>query len=867
VKPHNINFRSLKAAVVGSVILVLAMAALLVGLDRRERAQQSWVNHTYEVILLVRNIIGSVSSAEIAVRGYVITGNESNLSRYAQAADQVEDQLASLRSLISDNPRQISAAAAVTNLVLENFSALKGVVDETRAGGRDAGAALVDSDADTSLERKVRAALLDMQDHELLLLSARQGGVTQARNLTNVAIVLLALLATAWVFASLRYSMKSSVQRHVTEKLLVDSERRFRLLADNSTDIIAHRDFDSDGMTYFSPAVRDVLGWSPDDLYGSRWMELIHPDDFEAVMQMRRATAADHPSLNGLFRIRHKNGHYIWIEVHGRYVPATNDMRASVQSTWRDVTARKAAEDDAVKARNDADKANKAKSDFLAMMSHELRTPMAGVLGIADLLLMEEGDFAERKRMTKQLKRSALSLLDILNDILDFSKIEAGKLDITHEPFSLGDVLADLRGLFGPAASAKGIVFEVSTADGLPDGVKGDAKRLRQIMVNLVNNALKFTSQGRVDLHVDFVGVGDGAIELQGYVRDTGIGISKETIAKLFKPFVQADASTSRTFGGTGLGLTIARLLASAMKGRIWVESELGQGATFHFAIPLETAATVLVPAIRHDRRTPDAARKQRPLNILLAEDTDTVRQVVETMLKRMGHSVDAVENGSLAVERARQNNYDIILLDMQMPVMDGLEATKAIRAFQSTSMRTPIIALTADAIYEHREKYIAGGVDAIVTKPINWEILVEKFARFVPDVAVPVMVDRRKSGVEIPAVHPINDALLRELGDAMGPDALGNFFKSFRASVSRYQGEIQTALAADDLKNAKKSAHALKGLSSQMGADRLAATAAYIEVTAGSLDEARRHVADLRAAADQTLSEIAGKYEWASVA
>jgi PAS domain S-box-containing protein len=621
----------------------------------------------------------------------------------------------------------------------------------------------------------------------------------------------------------------------------------------------------TDAVTYFSPAVRDILAREPEELLGQKWFDFVHPEDRDAVAAARRAVIGQPAAIEAVFRMMRGDGRYVWIEVHGRYIPGSVERSASVQSTWRDVTDRKTAEEEAVRLRKEADKANKAKSEFLAMMSHELRTPMAGVLGIADLLLLDDAAIDERRRLTKQLKRSALGLLDILNDILDFSKIEAGKLEIENEPFSLGDVLQDVRGLFGPAASAKGLVFEVTTGDGLPDGVKGDAKRLRQIMINLVNNAVKFTKQGRVDLRVEHKTIDDGHIVLCGSVKDTGIGMSAETAARLFQPFVQADSSTSRNFGGTGLGLTIARLLVSAMKGRIWVESELGRGATFFFVIPLATAADALTSTVRHDRRTPQT-RSLRPLSILVAEDTDTVRQIIVMMLTRMSHVVDAVENGAAAVAKARAGVYDVVLMDMQMPVMDGIEATKAIRSMERAGERTPIIALTADAIHEHRERYFGAGVDAIITKPINWEDLVRKFAELVPDVAVPAIADRRKSDVPAPPVSLVNDTLLAELDAVMGSDGLGAFFKSFTDGLARYQGDIGTALADNDLARAKKAAHALKGLSSQMGADRIAAIAAAIEMKAISLDEAKDRLPALSGTVTETLLALASKYAWADV-
>lgn len=863
--------RSVVLAIGLAVALAIVIGTLLVVLERREREQRAWVEHTNEVIATLQAINLKTTAVESAVRGFRLNGTQENLEPYYAASREIEILLTRLQSLISDNLEQLPTAAEVTRLVREKFALSKAMAEAALRGVNSAanGAGYTLSPG-TVLMQKIQDSLDTMSARELLLLKERQLRADQARQQTQVAIVGILLLVLMLTLVSARMILQRERERVRAQLSIEKSEARYRLLADNSTDIIVHRDFATGAAIYFSPSTIEILGRQPQTLLGYQWLDYVHPDDRALVNETHSAPGSG-KSLEGQFRVLHRDGHYIWVEKHGRFIEGTDVHGASLQSTWRDVTERRKAEEqaiqlkeDAIRAREDADKANKAKSDFLAMMSHELRTPMTGVLGIADLLLMGEPEVSEQRRLTKQLKRSALSLLDILNDILDFSKIEAGKLEIEHSAFSLGDVVTDIRGLFGPVASAKGIVFDVVTVEDLPDALIGDANRLRQVIVNLVNNAVKFTHAGQVELRLSYQDRGPMTVDLHGAVSDTGIGMTESVLEKLFRPFSQADSSTSRKFGGTGLGLTIVRLLISAMRGTLAVESRKDHGSTFSFVLPLERAAASLLTPMRPERRGKEP-RTLRPLRLLLAEDTETVRQVVTVMLTRMGHAVDAVENGNEAVAKVQGNVYDAVLMDMQMPVMDGLEATKLIRHLDGPDFRVPIIALTADAIFEHREKYMNGGVDAIVTKPITWDVLIATLARLVPEVAVPPVVDRRESHTK--GTGPIlNERLIGDLVEAMGAEALAPFMRSFSASIARYRSDLLSACNTDNLKSAKRTAHALKGLASQLGADQLAAAAAFIEIEAASTEAVTTHMPTLTQAINDTMAEFAARYEWAKV-
>ncbi|MBM4440043.1 MAG: GAF domain-containing protein [Candidatus Rokubacteria bacterium] len=362
--------------------------------------------------------------------------------------------------------------------------------------------------------------------------------------------------------------------------------------------------------------------------------------------------------------------------------------------------------------------ASRHKSEFLAHMSHELRTPMNGVIGMAELALGTELTEVQRDYLTT-VKVSAESLLSLINDILDVSKIEAGRLELEAVPFSLRQTVDLVVKSLAHPARQKGLTLAASLAPGVPDGVVGDPGRLRQVLVNLVGNALKFTAQGGITVSVAEERGDAAPAPLHIAVTDTGIGIAPEHQAKVFEAFTQADASTARRFGGTGLGLTISSQLVRMMGGRIWVESEPGRGSTFHFTVRLPRAAAPVASEAVADPSRPAARTTARPRRVLLAEDSVPNQKVARGFLERWGHTVEVAGNGRAALAALERAAFDLVLMDVHMPEMDGFEATAAIRAREGAGARIPIIAMTADAMQGDRERCLAAGMDGYVTKPV----------------------------------------------------------------------------------------------------------------------------------------------------
>ena len=504
-------------------------------------------------------------------------------------------------------------------------------------------------------------------------------------------------------------------EEKLNEERIRQSEEKYRLLSENTTDLICLHNLDGT-YTYVSPSIKDALGYRPEELIGRTPYEFIHPEDVESNIKVVHNKIINNlADVVSSCRMRRKDNTYVWIETIAKVIYNKAKEPVALQTSSRDISAWKNAEEELLKAKNIAEDATKAKSEFLATMSHEIRTPLNAVIGMTDLLL--ETSLNENQHdIAETIKISGENLLYVINDILDYSKIEAGSLEIESESVNLKQLVEEVIEMQVAKAREKDLQLISHIEKGIPEFILSDKIRLRQVLLNLVNNAVKFTYQGSVSINVSEETI-DGKNFIKFSVTDTGIGIPNEKLGRLFNYFTQVDSSTTRKFGGTGLGLAISKKIVMMMHGNIEVQSKEGYGSTFSFYIlskPVKGEKPTVVTENLNTENIPD-------LKILMAEDNLINQKVTMKILEGLNLKIDIAQNGIEAIKMVRENEYDLILMDVQMPEMDGLEATEIIRQTADPVAKKPIIiAMTANAFKEDKDICINAGMDDYLSKPVQ---------------------------------------------------------------------------------------------------------------------------------------------------
>ena len=594
-------------------------------------------------------------------------------------------------------------------------------------------------------------------------------------------------------------------------------------------------------ITYANDRFCDIAGYTREEILGHTHRLIhsnYHPPAFFADLW---STIQSGNVWRGEVKNRKKNGDHYWVSA--TIVPLTDPSGQPSQyiALRTDITKRKQAERELEKAKSIAEAASQAKSEFLANMSHEIRTPMNGIIGMTELALDTDLDPTQRDYLNT-VRNSANALLVILNDILDFSKIEAGKLQIEQIPFNLPATITEALKSIGARAAKKGLKLVPDLGDDLPAQVLGDPGRLRQVLNNLCDNAIKFTREGIITVAASLEGRDERHNRIHLVVSDTGIGIPEEKQGQIFEAFTQADASTIRKFGGTGLGLAISTRLVDLMGGRIWVESTPGQGSRFHFTLnlnslpdtsaprgapraldtgtgaPLAKGADGAAPPAGSDRQV--LQPHERGLRILLVEDHPVNQKLTIHLLQKWGHAVTLAQNGQEAVDLFPTATWDLVFMDMQMPVMGGIDATCLIRQGEPPGQHTPIIAMTANARSEDRARCLAAGMDDHLPKPLDIQTLHRLLAHYCHPAASPVAE---------PAPPASGDPIQAALA-AMDPDMLLALREVIRTQLLGDMAAAYAARGNEDWETLRRAAHNLKNTLGLLGMSDLIEIAKQIE-------------------------------------
>jgi signal transduction histidine kinase/CheY-like chemotaxis protein/HPt (histidine-containing phosphotransfer) domain-containing protein len=634
--------------------------------------------------------------------------------------------------------------------------------------------------------------------------SDRKGAVAIGLGLTILTLVISVVLAHSRRDSVRSQAMLRAAVENISQGLIViDEQRRVPVLNARAVELLE------------MPLHLSTPGFEFDSLL--EWQleagEFDGQDD-AAVRRLVESGGIERGS--NVYRRTRRNG--VVLEIRTKVLDSGLAVR-----TYTDITDQQRAAQVLAEARDSAEAAVRARSELLAVMSHEIRTPLNGVIGVAGLLEVMELEPVQREYV-RLIRQSGDHLLELINDILDYSRLEADRVELEEVPFDPRILMQSVADMFLTQAGSKGLHLSARVDGTVPTMLLGDPGRLRQVLVNLVGNAVKFTDQGWVTLALAHEPEVDGCIRLLFSVTDSGIGIAPDAIDRMFEEFTQMDGSISRRFGGSGLGLAISRRLVEVMGGSIGVDSQLGKGSTFRFDVTLKLGQAV-VPA------TADMELETgTPLRILLAEDNATNRLVAARLLERLGHRADTVSNGQEVIAALERSQYDLILMDVMMPEMDGLTATRRIRATEADGARIPIVALTAGSGTERLAACLDAGMDAVTTKPVTLACLRSAIGE-----------GRRAAASHTMATgSETTTARLRELAEMLGEDAVAEIARTFVEDTNGNLAAIRDAASRDDHRMVGRIAHSIAGAARNVGADALAARGSALEETAGLMGTAQ---------------------------
>jgi signal transduction histidine kinase/HPt (histidine-containing phosphotransfer) domain-containing protein len=801
-----------------AAIVIVVLGALLYRVNIRSMDSTRWVSHTLHSIQLIGAINAQIGLAESAYRGYIIAPTADFLSDRDHAIAEAGVAVKDFKDLTSDNPEQQVRSARLEELLAARFAMMRDVTESDMQAGRDA-----------SLQ--IFGLTDQMERQELRLLAARR--MDERRSYGSTLIGLVVLLLVCLIVPGYGGFIVETRRRDRAERKLADLAENLPGAAFQLRTV--HRGTSS-RFEFVSASVEQLIGIQRELLLqdANRFWEIMLEEDKPAFMAAAAVSARTGAPLRYDYRVRHANGEVRWISSSSSVRKEADGSRLW-NGYWADVTGERQMELALQEAKEAAEAANRAKSIFLATMSHEIRTPMNGVLGMLELLSLTNLDGPQRTTL-EVVRESGHSLQRIIDDILDFSKIEAGKLEVRPEAASIEAAVAAVRNIYGGNASSKGIDLSSSVDPRISPALMVDPMRLRQILNNLVSNALKFTTQGRIEIKAELLGRADGEDRVRFSVTDTGIGISPEDQARLFQPFVQTAADTTLHVGGTGLGLSICQRLAKMMGGSIEMASEVGKGTRMilELSLPIADAAELsavngaspvdFMKTARMRRMAPDIARAQIEGTLaLLADDHPTNRVLIVRQINALGYAAESAVNGFEALEKWKTGRFGIVFTDCNMPEMNGYDLARSIRKLESVSgaRRTPIVACTANALSGAAEACLAAGMDDYLPKPVNLAMLSKKLDYWLP-------LARQSAPLDRSALANLTGGDVR---------AEREILIEFRRVNEEDAAMLRRAVDKSDLAAVATASHRIKGASKMIGATALAGACERLERASSASD------------------------------
>ncbi len=776
------------------------------------RESSKWVTHTQTVIYETQQVLSYSQDIETANRGFAITGKENYLEPFNTAYAALPSELSNLKHLTQENPVQQKLVAALKKDVYRKMEFGERVNEICRKKGFLAGQKLIVQDTGKDIMDDIRADVAEIINNEEALLTEREMATSESFDSTILFIALGCIFSVISILLSICVFVRDYNKRLKVEKEVRESESRMKQFL-NALPVGVYIMNDKYVPYYANSRAKEILGEGimVEEDRDSRQVftafikgtDIPFPREQSPILRVLQGEAL--VSTEDIEMER--DGRRFPLRVNATPVLDSEGNITYGISVFEDITEQKLNEAELIRARHLAEESSLLKEVFLANMSHEIRTPMNAIIGFATLMKDTEMS-ADQKEYITNISTASENLLGIINDILDISKIESGHIVLEKISFDLTKVIGNVNAIMNHKATQSKIGLNCEIDENVPEFVMGDPTRLNQVLLNLTSNAIKFTKAGEVNIRVELVGETDTETTLKFSVKDTGIGIPAIKLDSIFERFSQADSNTTRIYGGTGLGLSICKSLVELQGGTIGVESTLKEGSVFHFIL---TFPKVKQEAKKEIEARMESLKGNHSVRLLLVEDNVLNQKLAMKVLQNFGFKVDLAENGKVAVEKVKANTYDVILMDLQMPEMDGYQATEYIR--QKLKVETPIIAMTAHSLVGEKDKCMFIGMNDYIPKPFVPGVLYDKIVSFSSDPST----SAPDSGKTVLDSDLIDLSYLRELSG--GSEEFEKEMIELYLNQTPIELEIlNKAIEREDFAGVKATAHKLKSSFSLMG-------------------------------------------------